>query len=63
MFRLRDTNLTRAGPVTNRARPQGHDHHRQFPYVIHLPPAARSADQQLVLGRARQRASRLNTCA
>lgn len=46
------------GSVPSRPRPSRDHHHRQLPYVLHLPPSARRPHQQLVLRRPRQRTSR-----
>ena len=46
----------RQGPLTSWPGSSRNNHHRQLAHFIHLPPPARSADQQLVLRRARQRA-------
>lgn len=49
------------GPLTSRSRPTGNDHHRQLPYILHLPPATRRPHKQLVFRRPRQRALGSNT--
>jgi hypothetical protein len=49
------------GSFPGRPRFKGNHHHRQFSHVIHIPSAARRADQLVVLGCARQRVARLDT--
>ncbi len=47
-----------SGPRSSRPRPPRNHHHRQLPYLIHLPPPTRRPNQQLVLRRPRQRTPR-----
>lgn len=55
--------MARTGSVPGWPRSQGNNHHRQLADIVHLSPSARGTHQQLVLGRARQRAARFDTCA